>query len=99
MIQLNWQFSLLRLQVFIYDEIDRLVVGSEYMLLETDTDNFFLVLSKPTLDKVLKPHLKDKYIKTKEGQCKDGSTPLLWYLLSGPVIRNYNISSRIIKGL
>ena len=39
-----------------------------------------MALSKPTLDEVVKPHLKDEYLKTMKGQCKDGSTPSLEYL-------------------
>ena len=70
----------LRLLAFAYDEIDRLVDRSDYMLLETDTDSLYMALSKPTLDEVVKPHLKDEYLKTVKGQCKDGSTPSLEYL-------------------
>ena len=70
----------LRLLAFAYDEIDRLVDQSDYMLLETDTDSLYMALSKPTLNEVVKPHLKDEYLKTVKGQCKDGSTPSLEYL-------------------
>ena len=70
----------LRLLAFAYDEIDRLVDRSDYMLLETDTDSLYMALSKPTLDEVVKPHLKDKYLKTVKGQCNDGSSPSLEYL-------------------
>ena len=52
----------------------------QYLLLETDTDNLYMALSKPTLDEVVKPHLKDEYLKTMKDQCKDGSTPSLEYL-------------------
>ena len=39
-----------------------------------------MALSKPTLDEVVKPHLKEEYIKSVKGQCKDGSTPSLEFL-------------------
>ena len=70
----------LRLLSFTYDEIDRLVDRSDYMLLETDTDSLYLALSKPTLDEVVKPHLKEEYLKTVKGQCQDGSTQSLEFL-------------------
>ena len=40
-----------------------------------------MALTKPTLNEVVKPHLKDEYIKTIKGQCKDDSTPSLEYPL------------------
>ena len=61
----------LRLLSFAYDEIDRLVGRSDYMHLETDIDSLYMALSKPTLDEVVKPHLKDEYLKTMKDQCKD----------------------------
>ena len=72
----------LRLLAFTYNEIDRLVDRSDYMRLETDTDSLYMALSKPTLDEVVKPHLKEEYIKTVKGQCKDGSTLSLEFLPS-----------------
>ena len=39
----------LRLLAFTYDEIDNMLDRSEHMLLETDTHNLYMTLSKPTL--------------------------------------------------
>ena len=69
----------LRLLMFHYDHLDRLVDRSDYMLCETDTDSLYLALSKPTFEEVLRPDLKEEYLKTLKGQCKDGPTPSLVY--------------------
>ena len=69
----------LRLLMFHYDHLDRLVDRSDYMLCETDTDSLYLALSKPTFEEVVRPALKEEYLKTLKGQCKDGPTPSLEY--------------------
>ena len=40
-----FNFAKLRLLAFTYDEIDRLVDRSEYMLLETDTNNLYIAFT------------------------------------------------------
>ena len=74
----------LRLLSFTYDHVDRLVDRSDYMLLETETDSLYMALSKPTFEEVVRPHLKEEYERTVNGQRKDGPAPCCDLLAAGP---------------
>ena len=69
----------LRLLMFHYDHLDLLVDRSNYMLCETDKDSLYLALSKPTFEEVVRSDLKEEYLKTVKGQCKEGPIPSLEY--------------------
>ncbi|MCG8032144.1 MAG: hypothetical protein JAZ03_08205 [Candidatus Thiodiazotropha taylori] len=69
----------LRMLQFHYDFLDRLVDRSDYQLLEMDTDSSYMSLSKPSFEEVVKPHLKEDYLKALKGQCNDDRTPSLEY--------------------
>ena len=69
-----------RIHEWHFDWLDRFVYRSDYQLLEMDTDSSYLCLSKPTLDEVVKPSMREQYRFTREGQCKDGRTPKLVFL-------------------
>lgn len=72
-------YAKLRMLQFHYNFLDRFVSRVNYQLLEMDTDSSYLALSKATLEEVVRPPLKEEYIRLRKGYCKDGPTPFLQY--------------------
>ena len=56
-----YQLAKLRMLEFHYDFLDKYVHRSDYELIQMDTDSSYMALSAPTLDELVKPHLKAEF--------------------------------------
>jgi G:T-mismatch repair DNA endonuclease (very short patch repair protein) len=59
----TYQLAKLRMLEFLYDCLDRYIDRTNYQLLESDTDSFYLAISGETIHDVIKPHLADEFYK------------------------------------
>jgi hypothetical protein len=57
----TYQLAKLRMLQFLYDCIDRYIDRSDYQLLESDTDSFYMAISADSIFAVIKPHLREEF--------------------------------------
>ena len=67
------QYAKLRMLQFYYDCIDRFCDRVDYEYLEMDTDSAYMGLSAPRLIDIVKPEMREEFLKQLENHCTDKS--------------------------
>jgi hypothetical protein len=70
-----YQYAKLRMLEFYYDFMDVFVDRSDFQYCSMDTDSAYMALSTDTLEEVIKPHLRQKYILEKNDWFPRDDTP------------------------
>ena len=60
-----YHLAKLRMLQFYYNFIDKYIDRSDFELLEMDTDSHYFSFSEDSLEKLIKPHMKEEYGKDK----------------------------------
>jgi hypothetical protein len=69
------QYAKLRMLQFYYDFMEVFVVHPDFQYCSMDTDSAYMALSTDTLEEVVKPHLRQKYILEKNDWFPHDDTP------------------------
>ena len=70
-----YDLAKLRLLEFYYDCIDFYIDKSDYVFLQCDTDSAYYAFSAQNFEDLIKPELKEHYLKNKYDRFPDNSTP------------------------
>ena len=65
------QYAKLRMLEFYYDFMDQYVDRSNFEYCEMDTDSAYMAISGTSLDDVIKPEMKDQYLRGLKGFCSE----------------------------
>ena len=60
-----YQLAKLRMLEFYYDFIDKYIDRSDFCLIEMDTDSNYFAFSEDSIEKLIKPHMREEYEKDK----------------------------------
>jgi len=60
-----YHLAKLRMLEFYYDFIDKYIDRSDYEIMEMDTDSNYFAFSEDSIDKLIKPHMREEYEKDK----------------------------------
>ena len=66
------QYAKLRMLEFYYNFMDTYVDRSNFEYLEMDTDSAYMAISGSSLEEVIKPEMKERYLRGLKGFCTDG---------------------------
>jgi hypothetical protein len=69
-----YQLAKLRMLQFYYDCLDKYFDRSDFQYIEVDTDSAYLAFSAAALDDVIKPDMKEEYVKDKYNWFPDETT-------------------------
>ena len=60
-----YHLAKLRMLQFYYDFIDKYIEREDFELLEMDTDSNYFAFSEDSIEKLIKPHMREEYKKDK----------------------------------
>jgi len=65
------QLAKLHMLSFYYDFLDKFLERESFQLTQMDTDSLYFAISSASLEDLIKPSMKEKYVKALKGHCTD----------------------------